>query len=49
MMQAKYTMISTASGVHDNVPHPTALKRYQDNTSEVVYRTDVDGSWKFTF
>jgi beta-lactamase superfamily II metal-dependent hydrolase len=46
---AQYTVISTASGIHDNVPHPKALKRYKDNTANVVYRTDVDGSVKFTF
>jgi beta-lactamase superfamily II metal-dependent hydrolase len=45
---AKYTVISTASGVHENVPHPTALQRYNDNTSGAVYRTD-EGSVKFTF
>ncbi len=46
---AKYTVISTASGVHDNVPHPTALKRYADNTANKVYRTDVFGSvnWEY--
>lgn len=46
---AKYTVISTATGVHDNVPHPTALRRYADNTSEKVYRTDQDGTITFTF
>lgn len=46
---ASYTVISTATGKYENVPHPTALKRYKDNTSNIVYRTDVDGSIKFTF
>jgi len=45
----KYTVISTATGVHDNVPHPTALKRYADNTTTRVYRTDQDGSLKWSF
>lgn len=46
---AKYTLISTQSGVHDNVPHPTALRRYEDNTECAVRRTDVDGWRKWTF
>lgn len=46
---ATNTVISTKSGVYDNVPHPTALKRYRDNTSKKVYRTDTDGSIKWTF
>lgn len=46
---AKYTVISTASGVHDNVPHTTALKHYKDHTENDVRRTDVDGTWKWTF
>lgn len=47
--KAKYTVISTATGTHDNVPHPTALKRYEDHTSEKVYRTDDFGTvvWSF--
>lgn len=44
---AKYTVISTQSGVHESVPHPTALKRYNENTSQRVYRTDIDGSIKW--
>jgi beta-lactamase superfamily II metal-dependent hydrolase len=47
--RANYTVISTATGKYDNVPHPTALKRYSENTTNIVYRTDVDGSIKFTF
>lgn len=46
---ATYTVISTESGVYDNVPHPTALRRYKENSSKIVYRTDVDGSLKWTF
>lgn len=46
--KATYTVISTESGVHESVPHPTALQRYRDNTTEKVYRTDLDGSLKWT-
>jgi beta-lactamase superfamily II metal-dependent hydrolase len=46
---AQYTLISTASGRYENVPHPTALKRYADNTAHEVRRTDVDGSCMWTF
>jgi beta-lactamase superfamily II metal-dependent hydrolase len=46
--RADYTVISTAAGVHENIPHPTAIQRYKDNTAVKVYRTD-DGSIKFTF
>lgn len=46
---AKYTLISTASGKYENVPHSTALKRYKDNTAHDVRRTDVDGTWKWGF
>jgi beta-lactamase superfamily II metal-dependent hydrolase len=46
---AKYTLISTATGKYENVPHPTALKRYKDNTLQRVIRTDVDGTWQWTF
>jgi beta-lactamase superfamily II metal-dependent hydrolase len=45
---AQFTVISTASGKYVNVPHPTALRRYEENTAKVVYRTDK-GSVKFTF
>ncbi len=45
---AQHTVISTSSGVHDNVPHATALSRYRNNTTN-VRRTDVDGTWKWTF
>lgn len=46
---SQYTLISTACGKYENVPHPTALKRYEDNTAQDVRRTDVDGTWKWTF
>lgn len=46
---AKYTVISTEPGVHENVPHPTALQRYKNHTREKIYRTDKDGSLKWTF
>ncbi len=41
---AKYTVVSTEAGVFSNVPHPTAMQRYYDNTSEKVFRTDQDES-----
>lgn len=46
---AEYTVISTEQGVHESVPHPTALQRYHDHTRQRVYRTDIDGSllWKW--
>jgi len=47
--EAQYTVISTASGVHENVPHLSALQRYRDNTVERVYRTDQDGSVSWYF
>lgn len=42
-----YTIVSTKSGVHENVPHATAMKRYRDNTKKAVRRTDVDGTRVF--
>lgn len=39
-----FTVISTESGVYENVPHPTALQRYREYTKKKVYRTDVDGT-----
>jgi len=47
--KADYTVISTESGVYQNVPHPTALRRYKDHTAKAVRRTDQDGTrvWKF--
>jgi beta-lactamase superfamily II metal-dependent hydrolase len=46
---ADYTVISTESGVYENVPHPTALQRYRENTKKKVYRTDQDGTVTWTF
>jgi len=46
---AQYTVISTASGVYDSVPHPTALDRYREHTKKRVYRTDVDGTLRWCF
>ena len=45
----KWTVISTASGKYPNVPHPAALQRYKENSSEGVWRTDVDGSGEIKF
>lgn len=47
--KAQHTVVSTASGKYDNVPQPTALKRYNDNTVYSVWRTDVDGSGQLGF
>ena len=33
---AQYTLISTKTGVYENSPHPTALKRYKDHTAKHV-------------
>ena len=46
---AKYTLISTKSGVYPSVPDETALRHYRENTSIAVYRTDVNGSKLFEF
>jgi beta-lactamase superfamily II metal-dependent hydrolase len=43
-----YSVISTELGIYDNIPHPTALKRYEENTKHNVYRTDK-GSVTWTF
>lgn len=47
--EAEYTVVSTKSGVYQNVPHPTALSRYGQHTAKRVYRTDCDGTvtWDF--
>jgi len=45
---ADYTVIPTEAGIYDNVPHPTALRRYKEHTKEKVYRTD-DGTVTWTF
>ena len=46
---AQYSVISTQTGVHKNVPHPVALRRYADYTERNVYRTDTNGTltWEF--
>jgi beta-lactamase superfamily II metal-dependent hydrolase len=44
-----YTVISTKPGCYPNIPHPTALQRYADNTKKKVYRTDVDGTLTWSF
>ena len=44
-----YTVISTESGVHESVPHSTAMQRYLNNTKKEVYRTDVSGTLTWTF
>lgn len=46
---ASYTVVSTESGVYDNVPHPTAMRRYRDHTEKKVYRTDQFGTVEWTF
>lgn len=45
----QYTVISTAPGRYDNIPHPTALSRYAAHTKIKVYRTDLDGSLAWSF
>ena len=42
--KAKYTIISTESGVHPNVPHSTSMQRYREHTELQVIRTDTKGS-----
>ncbi len=46
---AQYTLVSTKSGVYENVPHPTAMQRYRSYTAHDVRRTDVDGTWGWEF
>lgn len=43
-----YTIVSTKSGIHQNIPHPTALQRYRNHTKKHVRRTDIDGTRVFT-
>lgn len=45
----RWTIISTACGRYPNVPHPTALKRYKENSSTGVWRTDEDGTATFEY
>ena len=42
------TIISTASGVYENVPHRIALRRYRENTERDVIRTDTNGTIVFS-
>lgn len=46
---AQYTLISTKSGVYESAPHPLALRRYSENTKYDVRRTDIDGTWEWSF
>jgi beta-lactamase superfamily II metal-dependent hydrolase len=46
---AQYTIISTQSGIHENVPHPEAMQRYRNFTLDTVYRTDFSGTIEFKF
>lgn len=46
---AKYTIVSTKAGVYDSVPDSEAMRRYNQYTSEKVYRTDESGNLKFNF
>ena len=47
--KADYTVVSTERGVHSNVPHPTAMRRYRHYTKEKVYRTYMHDILKWTF
>jgi len=38
------TIVSTKEGIKENLPHKDALKRYSDNSSKNVLRTDKDGT-----
>jgi beta-lactamase superfamily II metal-dependent hydrolase len=44
-----YTIISTKSGVKQNVPDSTALLRYKEHSKFKVLRTDLDGTIKWDF
>lgn len=46
---AQYTVISTAPGVYDDVPHPDAIRLYNSHTSGEVYRTDIHGTISWTY
>lgn len=43
------TIISTKSGVYDNIPHPTAIDRYKSNTKGQTLRTDLTGTISMSF
>ena len=42
-VEPRDTIISTKSGIIDNIPHSTALQRYKDHSTN-VFRTDVSGT-----
>lgn len=46
---ASYTVISTKTGVYENMPGEVALQRYRAHTKNRVYRTDRHGTvtWNF--
>lgn len=44
--EIKMTIVSTKEGVKANLPHKEALKRYADNSSEGILRTDKKGTIK---
>ncbi len=46
---AKYTVISTKSGVYDSIPDGAALSLYSEHTKDDVFRTDRDSTVTFTF
>lgn len=43
-----YTIVSTKSGVHNNMPDSAAMQRYRSHTKKAVRRTDIDGTRVFT-
>ncbi len=47
-LKPNYTVVSTSSGVFQNIPNPTALQRYELHTRGKVYRTDQGGTVAFT-
>lgn len=47
--KAQFTVISTEAGVHDNVPDATALKYYENYSTQGVYRTDWHGTIEWNF
>lgn len=48
VLNPNYTIVSTKSGVHSNVPSSTAMSRYRNHTRKAVRRTDVDGTRTFS-
>ena len=43
------TVVSTATGFHEGIPHPDAMRLYRTHTRKRVYRTDTDGSVRWDF